>query len=254
MPRLACEAVVTVEEVLDAACACDLNEGDHGDLIADYIDDASDILYVLSGGRYTGRCTRTVRPFRDAVSCMPRSIFSYDWSSWYWNESWVDWDGVDSIPLQGPNTEIVEILIDGDIVDPSEYGLLNGNKLFRRNGATWPNWQDVTKADSEDGTFSIEYRFGFSPNRSTQRAGIELVCQMVKGDRSTLSRLRGIVSANVQGVTVTLDDNEIDSLGLPEVSRFMDIYGNRGVGVVGVWTPEMDHGWHLVEVTGGSGS
>jgi hypothetical protein len=168
-------------------------------------------------------------------------------------ESWVDWDGVDSIPLQGPNTEILEILIDGDVIDPSDYGLLNGNKLFRRTRA-WPTVNDVTKADTENGTFSIEYRFGRAPNRITKRAGIELVCQMVKGDASTLNRLRGIVSANVQGVTVTMDNDSINDLGLPELSRFMDVYGNRGLGVVGVWSPELNHGWHLVEVTGGSGS
>jgi hypothetical protein len=250
MPLLACEAFSTVEEVLDAACACDLNEGDHGDLIEEYIDDAADILYVLSGGRVFGRCTRTVRPFRDVMFCGPRPIWGY---SYGYAETWVDWDGVDSIPLQGPETEIVEIVIDGAVIDPADYGLLNGNKLFRRSD-NWPNTNDVTLADTEEGTWSIEYRFGSAPTATTKRASNELICQMVKGDRQTLSRLRGIVSANVQGVSVTMDDNEVDSLGLPEVSRFMNVYGNNGLGPFGVWAPETNHGWHLVSVTGGSGS
>lgn len=249
-PQLACEAIVTVDDVLDAACACDLNEGEHGELIEEYINDASDILYVLSGGRVFGRCTRTVRPFRDVNSCGPRSLL---WGAGWSGESWVDWDGVDSIPLRGPNTEIIEVTIDGEVLDPSTYGLLNGSKLFRREGV-WPNTNDVTLADTEVGTFSITYRFGDVANLSKQRAGIELVCSMVKGDRNTLSRLRGIVSANVQGVSVSMADNEVDSLGLPEVSRFMDIYGNRGLGNVGVWAPETNHAWHLVTVSGGSGS
>lgn len=251
-PQLACEPIVTVDDVLDAACACDLNEGEHGDLIESYINDASDILYVLSGGRVFGRCTRTVYPFRDVNSCGPRSLL---WGgSLLGVDSWVDWDGIDSIPLRGPGTTIIEVTIDGEVIDPATYGLLNGNKLFRRGGAVWPNSNNVALADTEVGTFSITYRFGEAPNLTKQRAGIELVCSMVKGDKNTLSRLRGIVSANIQGVSVTMADNEVDSLGLPEVSRFMDIYGNSGRGIVGVWAPETNHAWHLVTVSGGSGS
>lgn len=253
-PQLACEPVVTVDEVLEAECACDLNEGEHGDLIDAYIDDASDILYVLSGGRVFGRCQRQVYPFRDVNTCGPRSLLSpFGFGSGF-AETWVDWDGVDSIPLRGPNTEIIEITIDGAVIDPTTYGLLNGNKLFRRGSVSWPNTNDVTLADTEVGTFTITYRFGEVANLSKKRAGIELVCSMVKGDKNTLTRLRGIVSANIQGVSVTMQDNEVDSLGLPELSRFVDIYGNRGLGNVGVWAPETNHAWHLVTVSGGSGS
>lgn len=257
-PQLACEPVVTVDEVLDAACACDLNEGEHGELIEEYINDASDVLYVLSGGRVFGRCTRQVYPFRDVNTCGPRSLLSGStwgsWGPWRSGETWVDWDGVDSIPLPGPGTTIIEVTIDGAVIDPATYGLLNGNKLFRRGGAVWPSSNDVTLADTEVGTFTVTYRFGEAPNLSKKRAAIELVCSMVKGDKNTLSRLRGIVSANIQGVAVTMADNEVDALGLPEVSRFMDIYGNSGRGNVGVWAPETNHAWHLVTVSGGSGS
>lgn len=236
MPQLSCEPFVTVDDVLEATCACDLTEEDHGDLIVQYIDDASDALYVLSGGRVFGRCTRTVWPIRKPGWCEPD------------RQAWIGWDGADSIPLMGPEIDVLEITIDGGVIAPTEYGLLDNYKLFRRNGQ-WPENNDVTLFDTEPGTFTITYSFGRHPNLSQRRAAIELVCQMVKGDLGTLTRMRGVISANVQGVQVQMDEDEVRSLGLPEVNKFMDIYGANGVGALGVYSPELNHGWRLVTVS-----
>lgn len=243
-----------MDEVLAAACACDLDEDEHGDIITEFADDASDMLYVLSGGRASGRCTRTVWPFRPFSACTRWSFGGWDRGVYGgYRESWVDYDSIDSIPLMGPETSIEEITIDGLALDPSEYGLLDGYKLFRRSGL-WPSANDITKDDSEEGTFTITYSFGRTPNLSWKRAAIELICQMVKSESQSLTRLRGIVSANVQGVSVTLDNDEVRSLGLPEVAKFMDIYGNSGRGPMGVYSPELNHGWRLLQVSGPSGS
>jgi hypothetical protein len=236
---------VTLDEVLEASCACDLNATDHGAYIQELIDDSSDMLYILSGGRVFGRCERQVWPIKVCVEPMPPNIDE--------RESWIAWDSIDSIPLDGPETEIMEITIDGIALNPSEYGLLDGNKVFRRVG-DWPRSNDITLNDADVGTFTITYRFGRLPNHVTKRATIELVCQMVKEEPRALSRMRGVVSANVQGVSVTMDPDEIRSLGLPEVNRFIDTYANQGIRPIGVYTPELMHGWHLVTVTGGSGS
>jgi hypothetical protein len=246
MPQLACTAFVTVDEVLDSSCACDLNEDDHGALLADLIDDASDMLYVLSGGRVFGRCSRTVWPVKVGY-CPPSYDLINDRSSW------VNWDSVDSIPLAGPNTEIMEVTIDGIALNPSEYMLLNGNKLVRRVGY-WPTSNNLTLTDAEEGTFTITFRFGRPFTTIDKRAAIELVCQMANDEPRALSRLRGVVSANVQGVSVQLDPDEVSNLGLPEVNRFLDTYAPRGIAVLGVYTPELTHGWRLHTVTGGSGS
>lgn len=247
MPNLACSKFATLDDVLSATCACTLNEEDHGDLIEEYLDEASDFLFVLSGGRVTGRCYRTVWPIKVCVGGVGDVAGHSD------RADWIRWDSIDSIPLAGPATMIEEITIDGLALDPSEYGLLDGNKLFRRTGE-WPTSNDITLDDSQVGTFTVSFWFGRAVEAITRRACVELVCQMVKGDMAGLNRLRGIVSANVQGVSVQLDDDEVTSLGLPEVNRFMDRYAPRGLGMLGVWTPELDHGWRLVTVTGGSGS
>src|SRR5690606_11125137 len=60
VPRLACEAFATFEEYLEAPCARSFTDSDQ-DFIEGLLDDDSDLLYTLSGGKVTGRCTRTVR-------------------------------------------------------------------------------------------------------------------------------------------------------------------------------------------------
>jgi hypothetical protein len=243
-PQLACQPFVTVDEVLEATCACELNEADHGTYIEELISDASDALYILSGGRAFGRCQLQVWPINVCYSHRGRIHDRSDW---------VRWEGVDSIPLQGPDTEIIEVTINGVALAPSEYGLLDGNKLFRRKGC-WPCRNDPTLTDADDGTFTITYAFGGGLTFTDKRACTELVCQMIKEEPRAISRMRGIVSANVQGVSVQLDTDEIRSLGLAEVNRFMDTYVSVGRGPFGVYTPELDHGWNLVTVSGPSGS
>jgi hypothetical protein len=243
-PQLACEPFTTVDDVLESSCACDLNDQDHGLYIEELIDDASDMLYIISGGRVSGRCQRTVWPIK-VCTVMPEGMPE--------RESWIAWDSIDTIPLQGPNTEIIEITIDGIALNPSEYGLLEGNKLFRRVG-DWPRYNDVTLTDADVGTFTITYKFGPLITHVARRACNELVCQMVKEEPRALSRLRGVVSANVQGVSVQYDDDEVRALGLPEVTRFVDTFASSGPRPVGVYSPELMHGWHLVSVEGPSGS
>lgn len=255
MLSLACTPVITVDDVLSATCACNLTEDDHGDLIEEYIDDVSDILYMLSDGRASGRCTRTVWPVT-TDPCGPRPWPwwpSAVWNGIYPHHDYHDRNWLGTIPLAGPNTEILEVTIDGVVLNPSEYGLINSHELFRREGS-WPSSNDYTLADTEVGTFTITYIFGPYTTATTKRAATELVCQMVTSDTAALSRLRGVVSANVQGVSIQMDPDEINQMGLPELSRWMDTYGGGRRGVMGVWSPELSHGWELLTVTGGSGS
>jgi hypothetical protein len=253
MPRIACNAFVTVEDVLDSPCACDMNELDDGELIEEMIDEASDFLSVLSGGRFTGVCQQTVWPITDGA-CTDRYTYA-GLSAYHERYNWNDHYGTDSIVLNGPNTEVLEITIDGAVISPSEYGLIDGNKLFRKGNKRWPVYNDVTLPDTEEGTFTITYRFGTAPTATVKRACVELVCMMVKTDQENLSRVRGVVSATVQGVNLALDQtDDVAALGLPEVTRFLDLYSPRGLGALGVYSPELNHGWRLIQVEGPSGS
>ena len=50
------------------------------------------------------------------------------------------------IILPGPVGAIVEIVIDGVILDPLAYRVDNGNRLVRQDGGSWPICQDMSKA------------------------------------------------------------------------------------------------------------
>ena len=248
MPDLACQDFCTVADVLGASCGCDLNITDDGVLIAELIGDASDLMFVASGGKVHGVCTRTVWPISDGT-CWAMSHADYRRG----HPSMASWVVQDAIPLNGPYTAVQEVTIDGVVIAASDYGLYNGNKLFRRS-APWPTSNDITKGDWEVGTFTVTYRFGENPGVITRLAAVELVCQMIK-DPAALSRLKGVTSANVQGVSVSMDaTDEMGALAIPAVTRFLDRYAPRGMGALGVWTPELDNGWTLVSVGGPSGS
>jgi len=240
MPELACQSFATVDDVLEAPCGCAYTDSDHGALIQELIDEASDFLYVASGGRVHGRCTRTVYPISSGYPCGP-----VGWMGFGGNSSEML---LNPIPLPGPSASVAQVKINGVALNASEYGIYNGSYLFRRVGS-WPTSNDITKANTEEGTFTVTHSFGNAPSRITVMATVELVCQMMK-DPTTLSRLRGVTSANVQGVSVSLDAaEEAEALGIPAVGRFLDRFAPRGMGVLAVWTPELDNNWSLVTVS-----
>lgn len=234
---LVCQAFATVNDVLSAPCGCAYTTEADSALITALISEASDFLYVASGGRVHGICERTVWPLASR-SCGPDRFDRTFGTGWI-----VD----DAIPLAGPNTTILEIKIDGAVINASEYGLYSGNILFRRDAA-WPTSNDVTKLSTETGTFTIKFTFGEAVGTITKMATVELVCLMMK-DPSALSRVRGVTSANVQGVSVSLEASaEAEALGIPAVGRFLDRFSPRGLGALGVWSHELDNGWSLVTV------
>jgi hypothetical protein len=220
------------------------------------------MLYQLSGGRIHGICQSTVRPF------CPDPIWTGDWMARNWPTylqtsrvalSHEDYHGgLATIPLRGPATDIVQVIINGTVLNPSEYGLLNNDKLFRR-AALWPTTNDLTKPLTEMNTWAITYRFGNPPDYIAKKACIELASELaapLKGRRSNLGP--GITSANIQGASIQLRDRaEALAEGdqqVPAVSRFLGVYAPDQRQQSGIWSVELDHGWVLVEDEGPSGS
>lgn len=68
------------------------------------------------------------------------------------------------IDMTGPVAAIVEITIDGVILDPSAYRLDRvpgrGAVLVRTDGDCWPECQDMNVDSGEVGSFTVEYRPG----------------------------------------------------------------------------------------------
>jgi hypothetical protein len=165
---------------------------------------ASQVLYELSGRRFSGPCEITVRPCRSDCFCglqvLSRGyvVGPWDWnggSSWYWN-GW-GWNCGDNNPcgcaplsrvlLSGyPVREVLEVKIDGDIVDPDTYRLDERRWLVRtrttadEQALMWPSCQALDLPDTEDGTFSVTYKYGMDPPIIAQHAAQELACQFFR--------------------------------------------------------------------------
>ena len=249
--QFACERFVSLDDLLEEKMACSFTEADHGDLLEAALDQASDMLWLLSGGRITGVCVRTVRPFGD-YQCGFRG---YDQTEPGWMK---DFGGVGTIPLRGPATNIIEIVIDGLVLGTDEYGLMDGRFLYRKSGH-WPSNNDLLLDDTEDGTWSVTYSFGRPADLITRMAAMEIAVELANDLLGKSTNLPpGVTSAFIQGASVTVRErSEALREGgsqLPMLSRFLGIYAPLGPNRSGVYSPELKHGFDMVEMAGPNGS
>lgn len=221
---------------------------------------ASEVLFELSGRLYSGACEQTVRPCRMGCDCgiqvLSRGHVIGPWDfGWYWgNYSWMCGDDpcgcwpVSRVLLPGyPVREILEVKIDGDVVDPSTYVLQNWRWLQRMRDPAepdtalqWPSCQAMDLPDTADGTFSVTYRYGQDVPVMGQNAAASLACEMYRacaGDGDCA------IPANAVRVTrqgVTIDKGEMLgwiftkrreqgwSTGLPLVDAFLNATNRFG--------------------------
>lgn len=250
--QFACEAFVTPDEVIADGCKCAIDLNDDEALIGYAIDAASDLLTLLSDGRVHGRCTVTVRPVSTWNNCFG-SVFE----DGYGLHPDARFGGMDVIPLRGPRPQVISVVIDGVELNPSEYGLIDNEFLFRREGS-WPSNSNLRLLPNADGVFEITMMFGFPIDLITKQAALELICELIAaGTNQAAAIAPGVTQANIQGATVVLRD-QLEAggadVGLPRLSRWFSVYGYGGAAQSGVWTPELTHGWQLVEVEGPAGS
>lgn len=119
-----------------------------------------------------------------------------------------------------PIQEVTEVRIAGEIMDPSLYSL-EGDLLYRRGGAQWPN-QDLTLPLDEPGTWSVSYTQGNPPPAGTATLVALLAKEFLDACGGGKCRLpRRVQTVSRQGVTYNMiDPTDIyrDGLtGLPEV-------------------------------------
>lgn len=199
-------------------------------VIEDAIGQASYILWRMSGGRMYGVCEETVRPTPgrcgDLTSCDAHCTVS-------------------SLKLgQTPVQRIKWVMIDGEILSPSEYRLLDHDMLIRV-GDRWPHCQHLDRPLTEEGTFGIRYRFGHEVDPITKQAGVDLVMEFIKlavpGDRAR--RLPGAVaSASSQGLSFSMQDRNtlVREMGsyLESVNRFMSFWNPTVQPETYVYSPD----------------
>lgn len=231
--EFACEQFTDAERITASRCSCKLDVvrdliGDEG--IDEIIDSASDAVAIATGMRVTGRCTSTVRPCSDGVcGCTGRCACC----------------NVDGIRLPGVDIAITQVKVDGAVIAPELYTLVDGHILARTDNNSWPGWQRLVLADTEPDTFSITFAHGRLP-WIARMAATELACDLMSGvdPGGTMKLPPQAVSAIMDGVTLNLDPDALT--GFPWMQRLFGLYPAGPVPLI--YSPELS-GPYTLHVT-----
>lgn len=197
---------------------------------------ASSLLYMASGRQFPGLCEDKVRPcigtgpcqylaYPDGYARAARPVTVAQGGSWVpltvcgCGGDQVCTSGALRLP-QRPVQTVVQVRVDGEVLDASEYRLANQGDLLRVDGS-WPCSQDLALADTEPGTWSVTYRYGTRPDPGGLWAVGALACEIARAcnddDECRLpKRIQEVVREGVR--TVVLDP--FDFLGGEGPTRF----------------------------------
>lgn len=208
---------------------------------------ASEILWQLTAQRF-GLCRVQLRPCRAAcVDDQARSAGWWEFGS-YPYPTWIagTWfnlgcagcrNGCSCTELQetllpGPIAALVEVKVDGTVLDPSAYEVHDYRKLVRVDGERWPLCNDFTRPLTETGTWAVTADYG-EPVPMTGRIAVgELACEIARslaGQECALPA--GVQQITRQGVSMTFADYEgilnNGLVGLPHSDRFIKTWNPR---------------------------
>jgi hypothetical protein len=202
---------------------------------------SSDPLFSLSGRRFPGSCQDTVRPlprYVDRDHGRPITPFLGTFAGGFWTSGWSEFGGgragwagtinqeempdgylIPSVDLGVfPLTGIVQVLIDGQVQDPTTYRIDDNRHLVRVvNPATnpgdtnvgWPFTQRVDLPSTEKDTWEVTFTYGTPPPPGGTNACAVLAWQLYLSNPSTAGACSLPVRTTRvtrQGVTATLLD------------------------------------------------
>lgn len=234
-----CTTWLTGDQV--AEC-CSAEVGTMYSLLDDAADAASQVLYELSGRRWVGLCTRTVRPCHSDCGCGGFQVLS---RGHIVADPWYSWDcagrncgcrELSRVRLSGHVRAVSQVKIDGTVIDSSLYRLDEHRWLTRLDGERWPGCARLDLADTEDGTFSVTYSYGAQPPLMGIEAAKELACQVYKQctGSTDCDIPAGATRITRQGITIeralfARDDKGIWRTGLAQVDIFLNAYNPHGL-------------------------
>lgn len=207
--------------------------------------EASEILYALSAEQFPGICRRVVRPIAQSCGCWQvlsrgHIVLNWEWiGSQWWAENMASQPGcgmLSQVRLAGGVVAINNVKIGGVVVDPTTYRVDQGEWLVRLHDPVtgqpqaWPACQDLSLADDQPGTFSVDYNWGAMPPLTGIRAAAALAWQLYLAENPTgrekCQLPAGWTSVSRQGVTLTRDRQTqfpVES-GLVEIDGFLGTY------------------------------
>lgn len=222
-----CQAWANAADDACAPCTADTADLDK------WIGVASDLLYELSGQRFPGICEETVHPC--AQPCGLDGPPNYSTPIELWTNGTTTMLGTcgcastcrcgnpSQLVLTGwPLLDVSQIVIDGEVLDPTAYQIDDWRRLVRIDGDAWP-------ACSDD--FEITFLYGAAPPPAGVAAAASLGCQLALACAgSSDCRLpQRVQSITRQGVSMVMLDPfaffEDGRTGLYDVDLFLEAYG-----------------------------
>lgn len=177
--------------------------------------EASQLLYELSGRLFSGVCERTVRPcstedFGCGFQVLSRGHI-VGWSGIGWGDTRAcGCQGLSRVHLSGyPVRDVTEVKIDGVVLPAENNWRLDERQWLTRiadsNGdrQLWPSCQRLDLADTEEGTFSVTYRYGQDPPVLGVQAAAQLGCELYRAcSGGTCALPTGTTRINRQGIVI----------------------------------------------------
>ena len=122
---------------------------------------------------------------------------------------------------------IVEVRLNGAVLDPTAYRIDNGRRLVRTDGECWPYCQDMSASIDDEGTFSVLYYSGVGPNDIIRYAAGVLASEFFKACTNRDCRLpSGVTNISRQGMSIQVEAGSFPGgmTGIHEVDAVLRIY------------------------------
>jgi len=218
---------------------------------------ASSTLARLTGYR-VGTCPITVRP------CKPqRAAREYHSLLYYYSPAftplnlggaWINSCGCAppcscttacEVTLPAPVTRVEEVKVNGDVIDPENYRIDNGNILVWQASeeCPFPASQNLALADTEDGTFAVTYLNAYPVDANGAYAAGVLSAEYARACGGQSCRLpAGVTTVVRQGLTMEIPSGAFPGglTGIREVDAYIALWNPLGlIGATRVYTPDM---------------
>jgi hypothetical protein len=211
---------------------------------------ASSTLERLTG-RQVGHCPVTVRPILQTASCfIPFEGTAWlhpgvnVFGNWVNNCGYVSGypGGPSAVQLPFPIGRVDQVKINGGVVAPADYWVQSNQFLRLASSITPPTMQDLSKPDTEPGTFSVTYLNAWPVDALGANAAALLAVEFAKacaGEECDLPS--GVTQIVRQGISMTIDTGSFTDgkTGIQAVDSFIALWNPKGLTRgASVWSPD----------------